>query len=423
MRLLFIWPSKEIKISIGSVFSKMYELNGITSVPVILRTAASMVKDDHDIYIINENWNKINFEDEHEIVFIAAYSFNINRAYEIAKKFKVKNKKTVLCGWHPTALPEEAKKCCDAVIIGEPALSIQFLLNDVEMRKIKPFYKSVPTDPLILPTPYISKSESVVFGARIQATRGCSNRCDFCGIPSIEANKLLKRPTKDVKNDMESINCKSFVLVDNALTTDTNYTKELFKKIKEVNKKFVCYGGINVLNSDEELLKLASEAGCTTWLVGFESISQKNIDDVHKKTNKINEYRSVVKKINNYGVGVHGNFIFGFDYDTPKVFDNTLNEINSWDLVSAGFHILTPYPGTRLFNRLDEGGRILTKDWAKYDLSHAVFEPRNFPPEDLENSVQKMYAKFYSTSNVFERMCKNIRVGFHPCINTVKQLL
>jgi radical SAM superfamily enzyme YgiQ (UPF0313 family) len=203
------------------------------------------------------------------------------------------------------------------------------------------------------------------------------------------------------------------------MTIDVSYTKALFKSMKGLNKKFVCEGNADVLAKDEELLKLSHEAGCIEWTVGFESFTQQILDDARKKTNKVEDFVSVVEKVHKYKMAILGNFIFGFDQDTPDVFEITQDKILNLGLDSARFAILTPYPGTPLFKRLEKEGRILTRNWAKYNRKNVVFEPKNMSKEDLQNGFMKISSNFNSIPNVICRDFGSLKLGIYPFIATI----
>ena len=185
--------------------------------------------------------------------------------------------------------------------------------------------------------------------------------------------------------------------------------------MKGLHKHFSCNGNVDVLAHDIELVKLSKEAGCVSWLVGFESVSQQTLGKVGKRTNKVEEYKQAVKNIHDNGMIVIGSFMFGFDTDTKDVFDETLEMIKDLEIDIVDFCILTPFPGTPIFDRLDKENRLLTKDWSKYK-SNVVFKPKNMTPEELMHGVRKMYRDFYSTSYNIRRVVKSIRLGFYPFI-------
>ncbi len=191
--------------------------------------------------------------------------------------------------------------------------------------------------------------------------------------------------------------------------------------MKDLNKKFICEGNVDTLASDEELIRFSQQAGCIEWTVGFESFAQQALEGVHKITNKVEDFYRVVNNIHKYKMSVLGNFIFGFDEDVPDVFNFTRENIAKLGLDSARFAVLTPYPGTPLFERLEKEGRILTKDWSKYNRKNVVFEPKNMSKEELERSFKKIYNEFNSASNIMFRDFRSLRLGFYPFLATVSR--
>jgi len=189
---------------------------------------------------------------------------------------------------------------------------------------------------------------------------------------------------------------------DSSLTISKDYVKQLFKEMIPLKKKFMCYGSIPVLIENEEIIELSKKAGCIYWALGFETITQKSLNDAGKNY-KVKQYEDIVKKIKQNGMGVFGSFVFGFDHDTPDVFETTLQKVQSWGIDAAEFNILIPFPGTEIYNTFEKQGRILHKDWSKYDLQHTVFQPKHMTPEELYNGVRSISKRFYSVENVLKR--------------------
>lgn len=177
--------------------------------------------------------------------------------------------------------------------------------------------------------------------------------------------------------------------------------------MKPLGKQFECYGNINILAKDDDLLRLAAEAGCIHWFVGIESISQETIDSMKKGTNKVKEYATAIKKVKEHGMMITGLFMFGFDTETPDIFDKTYQTICQWDLDCAQFNILTPHPGTNIYKEFERQGRILTKDWSKYDVAHVVFLPKHMSQVDLLQGIRRTTSRYLSIPNAMRR-----------CINT-----
>lgn len=369
----------------------------------------------YDITCIDESMNDINFNENYDIVGITSNTPQAPRAYEIADKFRDKGVKVVMGGVHPSALPDEAKKHADSIVLGEGEESWPKLLNDFENKgKIKPFYQSNLINPELIPSPDRTLLNHFNLTLRVQATRGCPNNCEFCSLHIIEGSKLRMRPIENVIDEIRSYKGKWVTFVDNSLTICPNYSKLLFKKMQSLDKKFACFGNINVLGKDEELLNLAQKAGCIAWEVGLESVSQKSLNKAGKKSNKVSEYKKAIRKIKEYNSAVVGSFVFGFDEDTLDIFDQTLETVYELELDSASFNILTPYPGTRLYYRLENEGRILTKDWSKYDLGHVVFKPNKMSAKELFEGTKKIVKSVYNPLNRLKLNIKSLKLGFSP---------
>lgn len=379
------------------------------------RQLAAITPKKHNVTVLNERYSKIDFEKNYDIVNINYTISTTPRAYEIAKEFRKRGITVVLSGFQASALPEEAKKYADSVLIGKGELNWLKLLEDFENKKLKPYYKPIKYDKSTsIPPTNIDIPGFVITGA-IEATRGCPYRCEFCPESNIASgSEFYTRPVDDVIKEIKSIPQKTLLFYDASLTINPSYTKDLFNKMKGLNKKFFCNGNSNVLANDKEFVKLSKDAGCVSWLIGFESISQNTINSIGKYTNKIEEYLQAVNNIHKNGMVVIGEFMFGFDTDTTDVFDETLKMIKELHIDIADFCILTPFPGTPLYNMLEKEGRILTKDWSKYNLKTVVFKPKNMTPEELRQGIIKSYSEFYSPIYTLKRCLGSLNYGIYP---------
>jgi radical SAM superfamily enzyme YgiQ (UPF0313 family) len=368
-----------------------------------LHQLAAITPEDHTVELKDMRFQKIDYNWKVDIVGISSLTYAIDKAYEVADEFRRRGKTVVFGGYHASALPDEAKQHADAVVVGEAEEAWPKLLKDHENGKLKSHYHSRPVDPKNIPFADRNNQNNIIsLVSRIQATRGCPNRCDFCSVSNIETNKFRKRPIENVIEEIKSLKTKSFSFDDSSLTIDVEYSKNLFREMKGLNKKFSCYGNINVLNRDEELVKLSKAAGCHTWCIGFESISQKNLDKSNKN-NQVKIYDESIKMIHRNKIQIKGLFMFGFDEDTTDIFEATYKKIRQWNLAFAYFSILTPFPGSKLYLRLKEEGRILTEKWSKYTCGYVVYEPKKITKEYLFNKTNDLAKNFYSHSNIISR--------------------
>ncbi|MBC7128871.1 MAG: radical SAM protein [Thermoplasmatales archaeon] len=367
---------------------------------------ASCTPEKHQVKIVNEWYEKVDFEEECDLVGISAFTPDAFRAYEIADEFRKRGIKVVIGGYHATAMPEEAKEHADAVVIGEAENSWKILLDDFEKGKLKQFYGWKKVEGSNIPPPKRSVDNLNSFSSAIQATRGCPYRCEFCQLTAFNDNIHRKRRIEDVVREFSSLPTRIVWFHDASLTINPSYSKNLFKKIIEnkIRKKWIAFGNMQILSQDIEILRLAEKAGCVAWMVGIESISQKTIDEeIKKRGNIVEKIPKMIEKIQKEGMMVWGSFIFGFDNDKPEIFDTTLEAILQWGIDLANFSILTPLPGTPVFKKMLNEGRILTFDWSKYDMVHAVFEPKGMSVKELEGGVKRLYVKFYSMDKMARR--------------------
>ncbi len=421
MKLLILGENSLIKLTpIYRLISHNFSI--ISSIYARQLAAATPKKHSVKVPINNDD---INYDEPCDGVDIHFRTGTAVSAYKIADEFRKRGKKVILSGPHPSALPEEAKLHADSVIIGNAENLWLEVLNDLEHEKLKPFYKSKGR---IKQSSFGESNIDIISNIPIvgviEATRGCPYKCDFCQDSNVLHGSVFRtRPIDDVIKEIKSFPQKFLFFCDVSLTIDPSYTKALFKAMKGLNKKFVCEGNVDVLARDEELLKLSYEAGCTEWTVGFESFTQQALDDIHKKTNTIEDYFLVVEKVHKYKMAILGNFMFGFDHDTPEVFDITEEKISKLGLDSARFAILTPYPGTPLFKKLEKEGRLLTRDWKKYNRKTVVFEPKNISREELQKGFISLSTKFNSLPNMLYRDLRALRLGFYSLLNCVTRNL
>jgi len=387
MKILLIMPHTNAKRNFISKFSYP---------SLTLQQIVAITPRKHVIEIVDERYEKVNFNNSYDVVGISCLTYNSLRGYEIADEFRKRGIPVVFGGYHASLLPEESKKHADSVVIGEAELTWPQLLKDLENGSLKPFYKA---DKLVEPESIPAARHDVgsyTFMEAIQASRGCPTGCEFCAMQKVEGPRFRGRPVKNIIDEMKTIKAKTLFFADASLTINPKYTKSLFREMKGLNKKFHCFGNINVLSRDDELLQLANEAGVERWYIGIESVSQENINAAGKGTNKVEEYDKAIRKIKDHGMKVTGFFMFGFDNDTTDIFDRTLKAMYKWGLDEASFSIVTPYPGTRLFERLEKEGRITSYDWSRYEEGNVNFKPVKMTQEELLQGIRRIAGDFYS---------------------------
>jgi len=399
MKILLIMPHPSKKRSIFSRFNYP---------SLTLQQVAAITPPEHDVEIVDERYESINFDKKYDLVGISCLTYNSIRGYEIAAIFRKQKIPVVFGGYHASLMPDEVKQYADSVVIGEAELTWPQLLRDFEKGELKPIYRA---ERLVTPEEIPPARHDIgiytPFTEAIQASRGCPTGCEFCAMNIVEGRVFRGRPVNVVVEEMKTIKAKRIFFADASLTINPKYSKQLFKSMKEVNKKFDCFGNINTLARDDEFLQLAREAGVVKWYLGIESISQANIDQAGKGTNKVDNYAKAIQKIKDHNMQVTGFFIFGLDHDTLDIFDNTLQAIFNWGLDEASFSIITPYPGTRLFERLEREGRIISNDWSRYEEGKINIKPKFMTEKELLDGTRRISFEFFSMKNCIKRSFSN----------------
>lgn len=409
MNILLVFPRLEHGITTykdkGTAFAKLFA-NPYLS----LSQVAACTPEGHTIFIVDENYQPIDFNGGWDLVGITSLTMLSKRAYEIADIFRKKGVPVVLGGYHPTSMPEEAKQHADAVVISEAENVWSDVIHDVEDKNIKPFYYGSHADMEHVPIPRRDLMRFQPLTQGIQITRGCPNACDFCSTTVFLGRALRRRPLSDVVTELKQIPNKIIIFRDASLTLNPKYSMELFAAIRPLKKKWIANGNINLLGKNEQFLKAAKKSGAISWFVGFESINPNSLEEAHKVSNKAVDYEKAIKTVRKHGMGIVGGFIFGFDNDTPDIFDTTINTVLEWGIDAAEFNVLTPYPGTPLYDRYNKEGRIVTKDWTKYTQAHVVYQPKNMTPRELFEGTRDVIKKFYSYQEMIKRIYGSLRV-------------
>lgn len=324
-----------------------------------------------------------------DLIAIFYHTPDAVHAYKMADTYKAKGKTVVLGGLHASFLPDEAQEHADAVIIGELEGIWLQLLKDfrdgalkrqyqrkgpVDMSNLRPY----PTD-IIPPSKYKNIWSVLV-------SRGCVHRCDFCVIPPFFNGKYRVRPIENIVAEIQAAPAKWFELHADNLTADRDYAIKLFKALIPLKIKWVGESTIKMAE-DEELLRLAAESGCHTLLVGIETPSQVALKSSGKEFVSPEKTRDAIRKFHEYGIQITSSMIFGFDTHTTDIFQESVDFVNEIEIDEVESVILCPFAGTPLYKRLEKEGRLLTKDWSKYDCSQAVFTPKNMTPQQLEEGA------------------------------------
>ncbi len=376
---------------------------------------AALTPSRHEVTIIDERLENIDFDKKWDVVGITVMTATASRAYYIADEFRKRGTKVVLGGIHPTALPDEAIKHADSIVIGEAEGLWEELIEDREKGELKKFYSHDCPPPLtglpfsrldLLDKRYLLK---YVF----QTTRGCPHNCGFCSVSTFMGRRYRHRPVEEVIKEISLYpNSRIIGFLDDNIVGNPRYSRELFQALVPFRKKWVSQGTLKLAENDE-LIKLAAQSGCIALFVGFESVNEDNLKKMHKNFNQVDKYKKLIDKFHEYNIMIIGSFVFGFDEDDPSIFQRTLNFLEGVNLDFAQFSILTPLPGTEVFKQFTEENRIFSYDWRKYDFAHVVYRPLRMTPQELQDGYNHVFRQFYSLPRVIKRTMRNWRYAHY----------
>ncbi len=341
-----------------------------------------------------------------QVVGITVHLTFSRRAYELADWYRNRGSVVVLGGLHVLSCPEECAPHADALALGDGVQLWPKILRDVETGQLRSTYiatyeNEYAEDPP--PRRSIIPRASFLTTASLIATRGCHNRCGFCYLATdgLRMPYRMRHPAQ-VADEFAASDQPYAVFIDNNLGSRKDYLAALCAALRPLNKIWSAAVTIDVTD-DPTLIRSMALAGCTGVFIGFESLSDDNLADAHKKTPKTSDYARRIRILHDYGIQVNGSFVLGFDHDRKDVFARTADWIEHNRLECATFHILTPYPATPLFRTLEAQGRILHRDWSRYDTAHAVFRPKHMTPEELEHGYAWIYQRLFSHASIWRR--------------------
>ena len=405
MKIALISPKGPLYRARGGIFKKSLRYQ-----PLTLTTLASLVPPElgADIALYDEGIETIPERLAADLVGLTVITGTAPRAYELAEKFRAQGKTVVLGGPHVTLLPEEAARHADAICAGYAEDSWPRLLRDHDQGRLQPIYRQAPNfslDHKEWPYPQRHRLNPRYFltQAVFEATRSCVHDCEFCVAPSAWGRRPYQRPVDWVIGDIRQFGAKKIIFVDLNLISDRDYARELFTRL--IPLKVEWFGLSTVLIAhDMDLMDLLAASGCRGLLLGLETVTPESFDDARKRFNDSVDFKALIRSLHRRKISVQGCFAFGLDHDTPEVFDATVNFAIDAGVDLPRFSILTPFPGTPLFRRLEAENRILTRDWSLYDGQHVVFQPRSMSARQLAEGHERAWKKVYGYASITRRL-------------------
>jgi radical SAM superfamily enzyme YgiQ (UPF0313 family) len=341
-----------------------------------------------------------------EVVGVTVHLTFAARAYELAAWFRSRGSRVVLGGMHVNTCPDEALPHADAISVGDGVQTWPRILHDVEQGRLQrrydaPFEVDYDRDPTprrdLIPRHAFLTSTSVI------ASRGCRNRCAFCYLATDGMHTpYATRAPEDVARQIRADRQPMAVFVDNNLGASPGYLRRLCAALRPLDTIWTAAVTLDVTD-DPSLVREMSLAGCAGVFIGFETLNDENLASARKRSPRAADYERRVRIFHDHGIQVNGSFVVGFDGDRRDVFTTLAQWVDATRLECATFHILTPYPGTPLFQQLEEEGRLLHRNWALYDTTNVVFRPKHMAPEELLTGYQWLYRRLFSHASIWAR--------------------
>lgn len=401
--------------------------------PLVFAILAAQTPPDVELGLMDERLAPIDYDVATDLVALTVETYNARHSYEIAARFRARGVPVVMGGYHPTFLPDEALQHGDAVVIGDAEGVWPQVVADTRRGTLQRRYQApAPTSLAGL------RFDRAIFrGHRhariplVQYGRGCRYACEFCSIRAFYGSNLRQRPVREVVAEIEALDRRHIFLVDDNIFVDRPRAEELFRALIPLKIRWSCQVSIDVA-ADDALLRLLEQSGCTTAVVGFESLDAANLRQMRKAWNlRALDYETAVRKFRDHGIMIYGSFVFGYDYDTVDSFERCLEFALRSKFYLANFNPLTPMPGAALYDRLQAEGRLLHDRWwltPEFRYGQATFRPRGMAPDELTAGCFRARQAFNRYSSIVRRALDPransrdlYRMGLHVASNLVSR--
>ncbi len=376
--------------------------------PLCFAVLKGLTPPDVETVLYDERLEPIPYDEPTDLVAITVETYTARRAYQIAAEYRRRGVQVVLGGYHPSFLPDEALQFADAVVVGDAEGVWQQVIDDARHRRLRETYRqeAFPSLDGSRPDRTIFQHKRYAPIGMLQYGRGCKYNCEFCSIRAFYGSSLRQRPVAEVVREIEEVGRKHVFLVDDNIFVDIPKAKELFTALIPLKILWSCQVSIDVAQ-DRELVRLMQRSGCTTAVVGFESLSERNLQQMNKAWNRKHaDYATSIKVFQDAGIMIYGTFVFGYDEDAVDSFDHAVEFAIENKFYLANFNPLTPTPQAPLLDRLRRENRLIYDKWwldPAYRYGQATFHPRGMTAEELTAGCCRARKQFNTSSSILRR--------------------
>lgn len=399
MKILLVQPKMNMRPMDTKLKTRM-------SPSLALLTLAKLTPPNVQIKILNENIEKINFDESVDLVAVTVTVDVFHRAVAIASEFRKRGISVVAGGIHITAAPDKAASSFDAICVGVAERIWQRLLADKQNNTLLKIYKDTDNlqgSEICAPDYTAVNPNKYLYTNIISTSRGCPHKCDFCYNSCAESVKYINRPVEDVIVDIMALKTRHIMFIDDNFIGNPNWTREFLFRIESLHLKWNAAVTVNILNH-LELLDLMKKTGCQSLFIGFETINHQSLQLVHKNQNNIEKYDSLIQEIHSRGIMINASIVFGLPDDDESIFKSTLDWLVKNRIETVTAHILTPYPGTVLHKNMSSKNQIKDYNLSHYNTAHVVFEHEKMSAKQLYDGYINFYEEFYSIKNIIKRI-------------------
>jgi radical SAM superfamily enzyme YgiQ (UPF0313 family) len=363
------------------------------------------------IKIVEEEFERLDLNEPADLVGITMMTCQAARGYRIADHFRSRGIRVICGGSHASFMVTECLEHFDSVVINEVETVWENLMADFAADRLQPVYHSqelIDLARLPMPRKDLFRNTGTTLNAMVSQTgRGCPLGCNFCTVTLMYGRKFRTRPVEHVIEEIRRYPSKLFFFVDDNIFLSHQYAYELFEALIPMKIKWGSQASLELICKDEELLRLAARSGCISLFVGFESVDQETLNKAHKSFNKVHHFDAHIAKMRKVGINVVGAFIFGFETDTMQTFQNTLDFVtrNRLSMVNTG--IMTPFPGTEIFQKTEREGLLTDRNWEHYTGGNLVWKHPRLSKQEIEEGNAAFRRTFYSWPSIFRRFWAN----------------